>query len=55
LTNQVIVQRLQLGGRRADPMGKGGALDLDALARQDLSLPVKCCTPDYVAETLPVP
>jgi transposase len=39
LTNQEIVQRLQLGGRRADPMGKRRALDLDALARQDLSLP----------------
>jgi hypothetical protein len=54
LTNQVIVQRLQLGSRRADPISERRALDLDALTRQDLGLPVKCCTPDYVAETLPI-
>jgi hypothetical protein len=50
----MIVQRLQLGRRRADPMGQRRALYLDALAREDLTLPVKCCTPDYVAETLPL-
>jgi hypothetical protein len=54
LTNQVIVQRLQLGSRRADPMGERGALDLDALTRQDLRLPVKCCTADYAAEAPPL-
>jgi hypothetical protein len=43
LTNQVIVQRLQLGSRRADPIGERRALDLDALTRQDLSLRYAAC------------
>jgi hypothetical protein len=41
LAKEMIVQRLQLGGRCADPMGERRAVDLDALTRQDLSLPVQ--------------
>jgi hypothetical protein len=35
------VQRLQLGGCPADPMGQRRALDLDTLARQTLTLPLQ--------------
>ena len=37
----MIVQRLQLGGCRADPLRQRRALDRHALARQDLRLPVE--------------
>ena len=38
---QMIVQRLQLGRRRADPLRQRRALDADALAGQDLRLAIE--------------
>jgi len=36
----MIVQRLQFGGRGADPLSQGRALDLHAMTGEDLRLPI---------------
>jgi hypothetical protein len=39
----------------ADPVTQSGTIQHHPLTGEDLSLAVKCCTADYVAETLAVP
>ena len=39
----------------ANPIGQGGTVQVDAGAGVDFGLTIRCCTADYVAETLAVP
>lgn len=50
--NQVSVQRLQLSRCTADPIGQRRTVNLDALARHDLGLAIKCCARDYALPLL---
>ena len=53
--HQVIVDRPQPPTDLTNPASKRRAIKLDAAARQDLGLPVRCCVLDYVAEVPVVP
>ena len=47
--------RIEQPGRLSNPIGQRGAVEFEPLAGEDLTLAIKCCTADYVAEALAVP
>jgi hypothetical protein len=50
-----LVQRRQPPAGAAYPGAQSGTIQHDTLAGKDLRLAIRCCTADYVAETLAVP
>ena len=50
-----LVQWSEPPAGAADPVAQSGTIQRHAMAGEDLGLAIKCCTADYVAETLAVP
>jgi hypothetical protein len=49
------MQRRQPPAGAANPVAQGRTIQRQALAREDLGLAIRCCAPDYDAETTPLP
>jgi hypothetical protein len=49
-----LVQRRQPPAGTAHPGAQGGTIQCDTLAGKDLGLTIRCCAPDYDAETTPL-
>ena len=50
-----VHQRTHQPRALTNPAGQGGAVQLDTGAGVDLRLAIRCCAPDYDAETTPLP
>ncbi|ESX09824.1 hypothetical protein X767_32715 [Mesorhizobium sp. LSJC264A00] len=55
LAKQPLVDRTQVPGGAADPIGERGAIEIDSLPGVDLRLAIRCCARNYAAEAPVLP